>query len=116
MNWLQPKRPLRPARKPVKQIQAAVTFKEIKIMTNVIGAIQVPIRKDPEAVGTSKSDQIAVISVRPFVMVSFQGVTVRTTVAEGPNPIWNQEVTLQLRYKHNILNKHAQQMKLKYYF
>ena len=35
--------------------------------------------------------------VRPFVTISFQGKTCRTSVASGPNPTWNQQLTLPFK-------------------
>ncbi|XP_028396123.1 coiled-coil and C2 domain-containing protein 2A-like [Dendronephthya gigantea] len=35
--------------------------------------------------------------VRPFVEVVFQGNFIRTSVADGPNPSWNEELTLPFR-------------------
>ena len=35
--------------------------------------------------------------VRPFVEVVFQGNFIRTTVADGPNPSWNEELTLPFK-------------------
>lgn len=95
MNWFQPKRPLRPVRKQVKQIAAGIDFKNINILINILGAIHVPARKENTS---NKSDQINEVSVRPFVTVSFRDVCARTTVADGPNPVWNQEIILPIRY------------------
>ena len=35
--------------------------------------------------------------VRPFVEVMFQRNTVATSVAEGPNPSWNEELQIPFR-------------------
>ena len=35
--------------------------------------------------------------MRPFVLVTFQGKQSRTSVAEGPNPTWNQQLILPFR-------------------
>jgi len=71
---------------------------EVKIIVNVIHAFEVPVRKDVDTVGRGRQDlQFSVVPVRPFVEVSFQGVSVRTTAAEGPNPTWNQDLQLPLK-------------------
>nr|CAD7446120.1 unnamed protein product [Timema bartmani] len=47
-------------------------------------------------VSGSQSQKTDVVPVHPFVEVSFQGMTVRTTAAEGSNPTWNQELQMPL--------------------
>lgn len=94
MNWLQPNRPLRPVRKTTKQSQTSLlTMKDAKIIINIVGAIQVPVRKDGDVPAI---DHMAMVPVRPFVIVTFKDKQARTTVAEGANPIWNQELVLPL--------------------
>ena len=36
--------------------------------------------------------------VRPFVEAVFQGQFASTTVADGPNPSWNEELIIPFRY------------------
>lgn len=96
MNWLQPNRPLRPVRRGTKHSQSSFsTLKDAKIIVNVVGAIQVPVRKDGDVPAL---DHLVMVPVRPFVIVTFKDKQARTTVAEGANPIWNQELTLPIEY------------------
>lgn len=94
MNWLQPNRPLRPVRRATKQSQTSLSIKDAKIIINIVGAIQVPVRKDVDTM--AQMDNLNIVPVRPFVIVTFKDKVARTTVAEGANPIWNQELTLPL--------------------
>lgn len=91
---MQPNRPLRPVRKATKQSQTSVSIKDAKIIINIVGAMQIPIRRDTDML--THNDQISVIPVRPFIIATFKDKQARTTVAEGANPIWNQELILSL--------------------
>ncbi|XP_039285751.1 coiled-coil and C2 domain-containing protein 2A-like isoform X2 [Nilaparvata lugens] len=107
MKWLQPKRPLRPRRKertkvPVKSLAGH----EVKIIVNVVRAFEVPVRADvdpgPGAENGARGGGIggsgaALVPVRPFVEISFQGQRCRTTTAEGANPTWNQDLHIPLK-------------------
>ncbi|RZF35906.1 hypothetical protein LSTR_LSTR015396 [Laodelphax striatellus] len=104
MKWLQPKRPLRPRRKertkvPVKSLAGH----EVKIIVNVVRAFEVPVRADLDpgaAVGAGAGaggPGVAMVPVRPFVEISFQGQRCRTTTAEGANPTWNQDLHIPLK-------------------
>jgi coiled-coil and C2 domain-containing protein 2A len=99
IKWLQPKRPLRPTRKERKKVTLQnLAGQEVKIIVNVIHAFEVPVRKDVDTVGGGQQDlRFSIVPVRPFVEVSFQGVRVRTTTAEGANPTWNQDLQLPLK-------------------
>ena len=37
--------------------------------------------------------------MRPFVEVMFQRNTIATSVADGPNPSWNEELKVPFRYE-----------------
>lgn len=99
MKWLQPKRPLRPRRKERKKVTMQnLAGQEVKVIVNVIHAFEVPVRKDVDTVGGGQQGpQFSMVPVRPFVEVSFQGVSMRTTTAEGANPTWNQDLQLPLK-------------------
>lgn len=99
MKWLQPKRPLRPTRKERKKVTIQnLAGQEVKVIVNVIHAFQVPVRKDTDTIaGGQQSSPFSIVPVRPFVEVSFQGVSARTTAAEGANPTWNQNLQLPLK-------------------
>lgn len=98
---MQPKRPLRPSRKPGVQKRRTISacFKEINILVNIASATQVPSRKEHwnDQRSPRTKDKINIFPVRPFVTVNFQNNCVKTTVAEGPNPVWNQELVLTMR-------------------
>jgi coiled-coil and C2 domain-containing protein 2A len=99
MKWLQPKRPLRPIRKERKKVTMQnLAGQEVKVIVNVIHAFEVPVRKDVDTIaGGQQSPPFSMVPVRPFVEVSFQGVSARTMAAEGANPTWNQNLQLLLK-------------------
>ncbi|XP_033609176.1 coiled-coil and C2 domain-containing protein 2A isoform X2 [Cryptotermes secundus] len=99
MKWLQPKRPLRPTRRERKKVTMQnLAGQEVKVIVNVIHAFEVPVRKDVDTVGGGQQGlRFSMVPVRPFVEVSFQGVSMRTTTAEGANPTWNQNLQLPLK-------------------
>lgn len=70
---------------------------EVKVIVNVVHAFEVPMRKDMDTIAGQQSLPFLMVPVRPFVEVSFQGVTARTTAAEGANPTWNQNLQLPLK-------------------
>ncbi|PSN40991.1 hypothetical protein C0J52_10989 [Blattella germanica] len=87
MKWLQPKRPLRPTRKERKKVTMQnLAGQEVKIIVNVIHAFEVPIRKDVDSLNSSVGGnagqqglRFSMVPVRPFVEVSFQGVSIEGT-------------------------------------
>ncbi|XP_066996187.2 coiled-coil and C2 domain-containing protein 2A [Anabrus simplex] len=103
LKWFRPKRPLKPVRKERKKVAIqSLSAEEVKIVVNVVRAFDVPVRKDDNALGDHTQSVVQThnfthVPVFPFVEVSFQGVTVRTTTAEGANPTWNQDLQLPLR-------------------
>jgi len=104
MKWLQPKRPLRPLRKERKKVAVqSLAGQEVRLMVNVIRAFEVPVRKTTDSllgsvsVPSSTNLGFATVAVRPFVEVSFQGSSLRTTTAEGANPTWNQDLQIPVR-------------------
>lgn len=104
MKWLQPKRPLRPLRKERKKVAVqSLAGQDVRLMVNVIRAFEVPVRKTTDSLLGSASIPstsnlgFATVAVRPFVEVSFQGSSFRTTTAEGANPTWNQDLQIPVR-------------------
>ncbi|XP_026280089.1 coiled-coil and C2 domain-containing protein 2A [Frankliniella occidentalis] len=104
MKWLQPKRPLRPLRKERKKVAVqSLAGQDVKLMVNVIRAFEVPVRKTTDSllgsmsVPSSSNLGFVTVAVRPFVEISFQGSTLRTTTAEGANPTWNQDLQVPVR-------------------
>ncbi|TPX54331.1 hypothetical protein SeMB42_g00300 [Synchytrium endobioticum] len=63
----------------------------------VARALNVPVR--------SRSGQTPanteLITVKPFVEISFQSRRVRTECSEGPNPIWDETLSLDVTVPHN---------------
>lgn len=107
MKWLRPKRPLRPVRKERKKITSQnFSDQEVKIVVNVVRAFEVPVRKDMDAKSISNGsiDGFPLVNVRPFVEISFQGTTARTTAAEGANPTWNQDLQISVSNKNGQLS------------
>ncbi|GLH06303.1 Coiled-coil and C2 domain-containing protein 2A [Gryllus bimaculatus] len=104
MQWLQPKRPLKPARKERKKVTVqGLGGQDVRLIINVVRAFDVPVRKDIDTVQQSsssafhQSQKFSTVPVRPFVEVTFQGVSKRTTTALGNNPTWNQDLQLPMR-------------------
>ena len=40
--------------------------------------------------------------MRPFVEVMFQRNTIANSVADGPNPSWNEELKVPFRYESSV--------------
>ncbi|XP_064626685.1 coiled-coil and C2 domain-containing protein 2A-like isoform X3 [Lineus longissimus] len=119
------RRPLRPVRKERKKVTAqTLSGIDVKILVNIIRAYDVPIRSDQSSGDERKSErrgrqvsqqwgqvrQIAqVLSlwkkkidlVRPYVEVMFQKEVYCTSVADGPNPSWNEDLLLHFRPPNN---------------
>ena len=101
-------RPLRPIRIERKKVlMQDMSNQEIKILLSIVRAFDVPVRSDvdPMAKGSSvtaiRRDSLAENSVYSYVEAQFQGQTLRTTVAIGPNPAWNQELALTFKSSNN---------------
>ncbi|XP_054706800.1 LOW QUALITY PROTEIN: coiled-coil and C2 domain-containing protein 2A-like [Uloborus diversus] len=100
LKLFQTKRPLYPARKDRKKINLASTNMDVKIIFRILHASNVPVRKDVQPVKekTEKNDFETSIQfesqVQPFVEVMFQRTAVKTGIADGPHPTWNQEIEL----------------------
>ena len=103
-------RPLRPIRIERKKVlMQDLTNQEIKILLSIVRAYDVPIRSDVDPLGQGaaagqikiRKDSLTEASVYSYVEAQFQGQTLRTTVAIGPNPAWNQELTLLFKSSNN---------------
>ena len=73
-------------------------------------AYDVPVRHDVDPVATASTSALNSNNqssghkesiVRSFVEATFQNSTVRTVVAEGPNPAWNQNLELTFKPPNN---------------
>ncbi|KAJ7367418.1 Coiled-coil and C2 domain-containing protein 2A, partial [Desmophyllum pertusum] len=88
-----PRRPLRPVRKERKVVGAQnLTVSDVKVFINVVRALDIPVRDDVQPAGHK-----SVHSWRQF----FQGQVDSTTVADGPNPSWNEEIIIPFRAPNN---------------
>nr|CAH0107288.1 unnamed protein product [Daphnia galeata] len=88
-------RPLRPERKernpvPLLTGLAIHATEQVSLRVNIIRALNLPHKIDRNSM------------VRPFVEVSFQKSTARTTAGNGTSPTWNQELCLQVDFTEGI--------------
>ncbi|XP_050733212.1 coiled-coil and C2 domain-containing protein 2A-like [Eriocheir sinensis] len=93
------RRPLRPTRRPRDRVRgAALTDQHVRLIVHVARAFNVPVRdpqqQDQGGVGGGGGDEGC---VRTLVEVTFQRTTLSTSVAEGPNPTWNQQLSFPFR-------------------
>ncbi|VDI43750.1 coiled-coil and C2 domain-containing protein 2A [Mytilus galloprovincialis] len=104
------RRPLRPERKERKKVTAqAIKDNDLKILVSITRALYVPTRAssssgDEKHGGMTSREEtkthktiIGETRVQPFVEVMFQHNTVRTSTGDGPNPSYNEELTLPFR-------------------
>ena len=109
-------RPLKPTRIERKKVlMQDMSNQDIKILLSVVRAYDVPIRNDPDPMHVSEAHHglkgsgqapvpdhgLAESSVYSYIEAQFQGQICRTTVAIGPNPAWNQELTLSFKSVNN---------------
>ena len=120
-------RPLKPTRIERKKVlMQDMSNQEIKILLSVVRAYDVPIRNDQDPMASSNTLQgggggvggstgggkapsqqvpnmegLAESSVYSYIEAQFQGQICRTTVAIGPNPAWNQELSLTFKSVNN---------------
>ncbi|XP_046545533.1 LOW QUALITY PROTEIN: coiled-coil and C2 domain-containing protein 2A-like [Haliotis rubra] len=104
----EPRRPLKPVRKERKKATAqAVSAGEVNILINIIRASYIPVRKTKgpaTGAATSRDPERTLVKnitgetlVRPYVEVMFQRETVRSSIGDGPNPSFNEELSLDLK-------------------
>ncbi|GFT89046.1 coiled-coil and C2 domain-containing protein 2A [Nephila pilipes] len=100
LKLFQTKRPLYPERKDRKKIICSNANMDVKIIIRILHASNVPVRKDMSPVKEKieqKNGDTAMLfesQVQPFVEVMFQRTSMKTGIAEGPHPTWNQELEL----------------------
>ncbi|XP_068599686.1 coiled-coil and C2 domain-containing protein 2A [Brachionichthys hirsutus] len=102
----EPKRLLKPQKKERKKVAAQnLSDGDIKLVVNVMRAYDIPTRR-PQSNKSGQESQSAIqdrdwlvsqVQLRPFVEVSFQRTMIQTTTADGPNPMWNEELHLPFR-------------------
>ena len=110
----EPRRPLKPIRHERKKVTAQnLGARDVNILVNIVRAFGIPVREDSqprqaEALGpgaaprqTTTNNAPSEVSVRPFIEVSFQRERQATSVAEGPNPSWNEELQIPFKPPNN---------------
>ncbi|CAF1101848.1 unnamed protein product [Adineta ricciae] len=105
--YIEPTRPLYPAKRRTEQKKvtnlAVAANRDVFILVNLIGAIDLPIRREAlenERAKTSNRTRVnadRTTLVRPYVEIQFQKKTYRTSTVEGPNPSWNEELRIPFR-------------------
>uniref|UniRef100_T1J093 C2 domain-containing protein n=1 Tax=Strigamia maritima TaxID=126957 RepID=T1J093_STRMM len=117
LHIVEPFRPLRPLRKEGKQIPTQlVSPPAINLLVTVVRGFNIPVRRDAlrapstrrmmSAVSSFRSPKESLVAldppVKPFVEISFQRHSVKTGIAEGSNPTWNQRLTLPIQIPTNF--------------
>ncbi|XP_067678650.1 coiled-coil and C2 domain-containing protein 2A-like [Haliotis asinina] len=104
----EPRRPLKPVRKERKKATAqGVSGGDVDILINIIRASYIPVRKTKgptTGAATARDPERTLVKnitgetlVRPYVEVMFQRETVRSSIGDGPNPSFNEELSLDLK-------------------
>ncbi|XP_068212365.1 coiled-coil and C2 domain-containing protein 2A-like isoform X2 [Palaemon carinicauda] len=93
------RRPLRPERKKRDQVRGtALGDQNVRLIVHVAQAFHVPIRHESAVASGSSSEVVQGSStVRPFIEATFQRTILRTSIAEGPNPTWNQQLSFPFK-------------------
>ncbi|CAH1773716.1 unnamed protein product [Owenia fusiformis] len=110
----EPRRPLRPTRKERKKVTAQnLQSTDVKILINIVRAFDIPVRSEAvssgnqSARGTQSQDKSKLRNiagqtlVRPVIEVVFQRNKEQTTVGDGPNPSWNEELEMPFKAPNN---------------
>ncbi|UJR21447.1 hypothetical protein I4U23_024533 [Adineta vaga] len=106
--YIEPSRPLYPVKRRTEQKKvtnlAVAANRDVFILVNLIGAIDLPIRRDAleseraKVSNRTKLSSARTTLVRPYVEIQFQKKTYRTSTVDGPNPSWNEELRIPFRY------------------
>ncbi|XP_032890631.1 coiled-coil and C2 domain-containing protein 2A-like [Amblyraja radiata] len=124
-----PRKTLKPMRKERKKIPAqTLSDGDIKMLINVIGAYNIPMRKcvvraqplfglmSPVSGMSSnmhyrkpegEEDPFNQIQVQPFVEVTFQQSMYQTSIADGSQPCWNEKLEMDFRSPNGDYNSAA---------
>ncbi|KAG7172855.1 Coiled-coil and C2 domain-containing protein 2A-like [Homarus americanus] len=103
LSVFKPRRPLKPRRKKRDQVRGAgLVDPQVQLIVHIARAFHVPVRHDSSRnTSAEQSQSTDVIQgsslVRPFIEATFQRTVLRTSVAEGPNPTWNQQLSFPFR-------------------
>ncbi|KAJ3213859.1 Coiled-coil and C2 domain-containing protein 2A [Dinochytrium kinnereticum] len=103
-NFFNPIRPLKPTRTSRNSRATAQPENGCFIAVQVQRAFNIPIRKqDVKFDDAAERDRgmYEPVSVRSYLEISFQRVKVRTNVVEGPNPQWNETLSLEVKAPNN---------------
>ena len=90
---LRQRRPLKPVRKP-RRAQTNVVPTQCRIVAQVIGAINIPIRS--QAGFNDRDSKNRPVPVQALVEMHFQHAKQATTIAESSHPQWNETLSLPL--------------------
>ncbi|XP_038630044.1 coiled-coil and C2 domain-containing protein 2A-like isoform X2 [Scyliorhinus canicula] len=123
LNLIAPRKTLRPLRKERKKIPAqTLTDGGIKLLINIIGAYNIPMRKCftrphtllSPASGMSSNvhfrkpegeeDPFSQVQVQPFVEVTFQQSMYQTSIADGTQPCWNEKLEMEFKSPNGDYN------------
>ncbi|XP_002731758.1 coiled-coil and C2 domain-containing protein 2A-like, partial [Saccoglossus kowalevskii] len=98
LKLAEPRRPLKPTRKERKVVTAqSLGQADVKVLVNIERAFDIPVRKE----SLTLTELTTAITVRPFVECVFQRNTKQTSVGEGPNPNWSEELCMSFKAPNN---------------
>lgn len=113
---VEPRRPLKPARTERKKATSQnLTEGSVTILVSVVRAYNLPIR-DRHQTPSNENDLSAIMGrtnqsaqvpasdhfdLTPFVSISFQSNVKATSIADGPNPSWNEEIVMPFSAPNN---------------
>ncbi|XP_067858763.1 protein CC2D2B-like [Heptranchias perlo] len=129
INLVARRKALKPLRKERKKIPAqTLSDGDIKLLINVIGAYNIPMRKciartqplygllSPVSGMSSgmhyrkpegEEDPFNQIQVQPFVEVTFQQLMYQTSIADGSQPCWNEKLEMDFKSPNGDYNSAA---------
>ncbi|KAJ3134215.1 Coiled-coil and C2 domain-containing protein 2A [Geranomyces variabilis] len=94
-DWLRARRPLRPSRDTRADRKAVEgACEQVTMLVHVLRGAGVPARAGEARAGTRWVDTPR--PVRPFVQATLRSSTARTATAEGPAPLWNDTLALEV--------------------
>ncbi|KAJ3413142.1 Coiled-coil and C2 domain-containing protein 2A [Chytridiales sp. JEL 0842] len=98
LTLFQTRRPLKPVRTSHLSRATAQPENGCVIVVQVLRGFNIPVRrKDSKIEDFAQKNADERISVRTYVEITFQRRRCRTAVAEGPNPYWNETLTLDVK-------------------
>nr|CAB3228105.1 coiled-coil and C2 domain-containing protein 2A [Phallusia mammillata] len=116
----EPRRPLKPVKKDRKKATAqSLTQGSVNILVNIVRGYNLPVRvathataQEPTNTGRrfggvesmihlGSAPTAKTFEVNPFVAISFQDQVITTSVSEGRNPSWNEELKIPFAAPNN---------------